>query len=273
MSENKESNTTYVFELSEEAKRLEKQAQFLAPLTRRLFEDAGIKAGMKVLEVGCGAGDVAFLLAEMVGPCGTVIGVDRNPAILETARERVRVAELTNVSFVSGNLFTVALDDDFDAVVGRLVLVHTQDKVALLRLVSTHVRPGGIVAFQEPAHTIPITTLPRARLFEQVWNWRLETTRRAGLERQMGLKVYGMFLEAGLPAPEVRLEQVVGGVPDWGGYDHLASLARGLLPLIVQFGIATAKEVEIDTLAQRLRDEVVSQHEVVMGVSFVSAWT
>ena len=56
MRENNESNPTYVFELVEEAKRLEKQGQFLAPLTRRLFEDAGITAGMKVLEVGCGAG-------------------------------------------------------------------------------------------------------------------------------------------------------------------------------------------------------------------------
>lgn len=136
MSENKESHTPYVFELSEEAERLERQAQFLVPLTRRLFEDAGITAGMKVLEVGCGAGDVALLLAKMIGPRGTIVGVDRNPAILETARERVQAAGLTNVSFISGNIFTVALDDDFDAVVGRLILVHIQDKVALLRRLS-----------------------------------------------------------------------------------------------------------------------------------------
>jgi len=61
MSENKALHTPYVFELSEEAKRLERQAQFLAPLTRRLLEDTGITAGMKVLDVGCGAGDVAPL--------------------------------------------------------------------------------------------------------------------------------------------------------------------------------------------------------------------
>jgi SAM-dependent methyltransferase len=273
MSENKASNPTYVFELSEEAKRLSKQGQFLAPLTRRLFEDAGITAGMKVLEVGCGAGDVALLLAEMVGPRGNIVGVDRNPAIVETAWKRVRAAGLPNVSLVSGDILTIALDDDFDAVVGRLILVHTQDKVALLRRVSTHVRPGGLVVFQEPDHTHPVATEPRARLFEQTWNWWLEATRRAGLERQMGLKLYGMFLDAGLPAPEMRLERVIGGGPNWGGYDHLASLVRGLLPLIVQCGIATAEEVAIDTLAQRLRDEVVRGRGVVMGLSLVSAWT
>src|SRR6516164_10718276 len=101
MPENDESNSTYVFELSEEAKRLEKQGQFLAPLSRRLFEDAGITEGMKVLDVGCGAGDVALLLAEMVGPHGTIVGVDSNPAILETAGQRVRAAGLPHVSFVS----------------------------------------------------------------------------------------------------------------------------------------------------------------------------
>lgn len=273
MSENNESTPAYVFEQAEEAKRLEKQGQFLAPLTRRLFEDAGIRAGMKVLEVGCGAGDVALLLAELVGPGGAVVGVDSNPAILETARQRVQATGLPQVSFVNGDILTVTLDGDFDAVVGRLILVHTQDKIALLRRVSTHVRPGGLVVFQEPDHTHPIATEPRAQLFEQAWNWWVEATRRGGLERQMGLKMFGMFLDAGLPAPQMRLERVMGGGPDWGGYEHLASMVRGLLPRITQSGIATAEEVAIDTLARRLRDEVVSQRGVVMGLSLVSAWT
>jgi SAM-dependent methyltransferase len=262
-----------VFELSEEARRLEKQGQFLAPLSRRLFEDAGITAGMKVLDVGCGAGDVALLLTEMVGPHGTIVGVDSNPAILETAWQRVRAAGLPHVSFVSGDILTVALDDDFDAVVGRLILVHTPDKVALLRRVSRQVRPDGLVVFQEPDHTNPVATWPQARLFEQAWNWWLEATRRVGLERQLGLKLFGMFLDAGLPAPQMLLERVMGGGPNWGGYDHLASMVRGLLPLIIEGGIATAEEVAIDTLAQRLREEVVRERAVVMGLSLVSAWT
>lgn len=273
MSENNDSTPAYVFELSEEARRLEKQGLFLAPLTRRLCEDAGITAGMKVLEVGCGAGDVTLLLAEMVCPGGTIVGIDSNQALLEIASERVQAAGLQNVSFMSGDILTITLDNDFDAVVGRLILVHVQDKVALLRRVSTHVRPGGLVVFQEPDHTHPIATLPRARLFEQTWNWWVEATRRAGLERQMGLKLFGVFLDAGLPAPQMRLEGVMGGGPNWGGYDHVASLVRGLLPLIVQGGIATAEEVEIDTLAQRLREEIMSQRGVVMGLSLVSAWT
>jgi hypothetical protein len=81
------------------------------------------------------------------------------------------------------------LDDDFDAVVGCLILAHVPDTIALLRRVSALVRPSGLVAFQEPDHTCPVETWPRARLFEQARCWRLEATRRAELERQDGIEI------------------------------------------------------------------------------------
>ncbi len=58
-----------------ETRRLQSQAQILNPSTRRMFEQAGITTGMRVLDVGSGAGDVAMLLADMVGPAGTVTGI------------------------------------------------------------------------------------------------------------------------------------------------------------------------------------------------------
>ena len=71
-----------------EEQRLQRQAMFLAPVTRRLFAAAGIGPGMKVLDIGSGAGDVALLAAERVGLHGRVIGVDMHPALVETARRR-----------------------------------------------------------------------------------------------------------------------------------------------------------------------------------------
>jgi ubiquinone/menaquinone biosynthesis C-methylase UbiE len=53
---------------AKEYARLERQAEIMKPMTRRLFADAGISAGMTVLDLGSGAGDVSMLLAEMVGP-------------------------------------------------------------------------------------------------------------------------------------------------------------------------------------------------------------
>ncbi|WP_372453428.1 methyltransferase domain-containing protein [Streptomyces iranensis] len=75
---------------SAETERLQLQARILAPHSAYLFRLAGITSGMRVLDVGCGAGDVSMLLAESVGPNGAVIGVDMNPTILESARARHR---------------------------------------------------------------------------------------------------------------------------------------------------------------------------------------
>src|SRR5262245_14148002 len=111
---------TYMLGRSDrETRRLILQHQVYGPITRRFCEAAGIGAGMKVLDVGSGAGDVAMLVAEMVGLTGQIIGVDMNVEILETARARAQAVGWTNVTFQSGDVREIALDSDFDAIVGR----------------------------------------------------------------------------------------------------------------------------------------------------------
>src|SRR3954452_6741406 len=78
---------TYVLGRSAaETRRLILQGDFQAPYTRRFLLDAGIEVGMRVLDVGSGAGDVALLAADLVGPQGSVVGIDVNPRVLDTAR-------------------------------------------------------------------------------------------------------------------------------------------------------------------------------------------
>src|SRR5207237_7979256 len=125
MSGNNNLDPMYVLGRSQrETERLQRQGQRLEPFTRRRFETAGITTGMRVLDVGCGAGDVAFLAAKLVGPAGSVIGVDKNPLILETARLRACAAGLSNVTFVAGDIRDVILDQDFDAAVGWCILLY-----------------------------------------------------------------------------------------------------------------------------------------------------
>src|SRR5262245_62293905 len=102
---------SYVLGRSEsETQRLILQNQIYGPLTRRFFQAAGIGPGMKVLDLGSGAGDVALLVADLVGPAGRVVGVDMNAGILETARARVQAAGWTNVTFTAGDVREIALD-------------------------------------------------------------------------------------------------------------------------------------------------------------------
>ena len=80
---------TYAMGRSEaESERLIRQSGLYAPFTRRLFEQAGLRPGMRALDVGTGAGDVALIAAEMVGASGGVVGVDHNPEVLATARSK-----------------------------------------------------------------------------------------------------------------------------------------------------------------------------------------
>src|SRR5262249_3929812 len=129
----------------QETQRLMAQARLLNLPLRRLLEDAGISPGMRVLDVGSGAGDVSLAGADLVGPNGAVVGVDVNPAILETARRRAQDAGLGNSVFVVGDIQQqLPLEGEFDALVGRLVLTHLADPAAVLRKLLRHLRSGGI---------------------------------------------------------------------------------------------------------------------------------
>jgi ubiquinone/menaquinone biosynthesis C-methylase UbiE len=125
-------NTYVLGDTASERRRLQQQSDLIGGFTRHVFEQAGIAPGMKVLDVGSGAGDVALLLANMVGPAGRIVGIDRNPAILSTAKQRITAAGHANVEFVAGDISDtdVALDTDFDAAVGRLVLMYNPDTTA-----------------------------------------------------------------------------------------------------------------------------------------------
>src|SRR5262245_23606569 len=139
---------TYPFmDRAAEDERLVAQGRIFDPITRALFLRAGLAPGMRVLDLGSGAGNVARLAAELVGPDGAVVGVERDPAAVELARRRTDAA---NVEFRLGDVQTLdGVEGGFDAVVGRLVLMYLPDPVAALRRAASLVRPGGVVCMHE----------------------------------------------------------------------------------------------------------------------------
>jgi hypothetical protein len=88
----------------------------------------------------------------------------------------------------------------------------------------------------------------------------------------MGLKLYPTFVDAGLPAPQMIMGVRVEGGPDSPAYEYMANTVRTLLPVMERLGVARAEEVQIETLAQRLRDEVISGAGVIVVASLVGAW-
>jgi ubiquinone/menaquinone biosynthesis C-methylase UbiE len=258
---------------STETERLIRQSAFINAFTRALFAEAGIAPGMRVLDTGSGAGDVALIAADMVGPTGEVVGIDRNGAALSVARARATTVGFAHVTFREGDLADLDPNDRFDAVVGRLVLMYMPDPAATLKALARHVRPGGIVAFGE-YNIMPVAMrdLPAMPLAQKLFGWIEGAFRHAGAETAMGNKLFPAFRKAGLPFPTLSLMSHMGGGPEWDGYAYAAATVRSLLPLILKAGLASEEKIGIDTLEERLRAETVAANGIIRLPELINAW-
>ena len=242
----------------QELQRLSHQGQVFGAFTQQLFEEAGISQGMRVLDVGSGSGEVAFLAADLVGPSGEVVGIDRERTAVDWANARGHSRGTRNVKFVEGDPAEMEFDQQFDAVVGRLVLMYYADPVNAVRKLIRHVRPEGLIVFQE-LDMANARSVPATPLFERSMAWIKQTLSATGARIQLGLELYPVFLAAGLPGPSMRVDALIGG---------------GLhCPLYEKLKIASAAETGISDLAQRMRDEVAALNGVVVSAGFIGAWS
>jgi SAM-dependent methyltransferase len=256
-----------------ELRRLTTQANLIDPITRRFFVEAGIVPGMRVLDVGSGVGDVAILLAELVGASGEVIGTDTSATALATARRRVAELGIANVSFQEGDPSELIFPAPFDAVAGRYVLQFMADPPAALKRIAAHVRSGGVVVFHE-LDWKGARSAPPASLYDRCCALCAETIGRLGAETSMGPKLHGAFVRAGLKPPVMRLEAVIGSGPaDAEKVDLVADLVRTLLPDMERLDIVKRGEIDVETLSGNMLGEVASRGSVVIGRSEIGAWS
>jgi 2-polyprenyl-3-methyl-5-hydroxy-6-metoxy-1,4-benzoquinol methylase len=270
-----QSNTSkeYAFGHSNrELARLERQAKLLEPFTRQLLLEAGVTNGMTVLDVGSGAGDVAMLISTIVGSTGQVIGVDRSAAAIAFAKNRAELANLSNIQYIEGDPAELDFGESFDAVVGRHVLMHCPRPAELLRKLTFHVKPGGLVIFQEPDFDAG-HSLPPVPLYEQGRVWIGRALRAVGADPEIGLKLLPIYISAGLPTPQMRYDTTLGGGAEWHGCTVGVDTLRSLLPIIEKFGIADAKEIDIDTFEDRYRSQLADYRSVVVNPPVVGAWS
>jgi ubiquinone/menaquinone biosynthesis C-methylase UbiE len=255
-----------------EFKRLELQRALIHDLTEHVLQSAGIGSGMRVLDIGCGVGDVSLLAGKLVGPAGRVLGVDRSAEAVDIAERRATQSGQCHwTRFAVGEIDTFSPDETFDAVIGRLVLMYLPDPATTLRRLAGFLQPGGIIAFQEMA--MPLArSFPEAPLFSKCRGWITETIERAGFEVDMGGRLPMVFARAGLPAPQMNSAGLAGSGPCSPIYDYIAGTLRSLLPMAEAVGVATAAEMKVDTLAERLRSEAVEQRMCIMLPPFVGAW-
>jgi SAM-dependent methyltransferase len=247
--------------------RLVRQAAWLVAHTERLFGEARIGPGQRVLDLGSGVGDVALIAARLVGPSGRVVGIERDPRSIERARARMAEQGLAQVTFVQTDVSEISSDEWFDAAVGRYILMFLPDPASVLRSVAGFVRPGGALAFQETDWTSFREEVARLPLWSMCADLAAETLRRCGANTDMGSALPRVFQEAGLPAPAVRVDRLTGA-EDW-----LPDCLHSLRPKMEELGLPLEALGDFGTLHERLRREVSALKTTIPLPAIVSAWS
>jgi len=239
-------------------------------MTLRMLVDAGIGPGMRVLDVGCGSGDVSLLLAKLIGEDGQIVGIDRDGPSLEIARERVRKLHLPNITFIQGDICAMSPGlGPFDAVVGRRVIMYLPDPVDAIKKIAVTLRPNGVVAFVEHDGTMVPGRLKHLPLQEQVSGWIRKTIEREGADIHIGFNLPHIFEQAGLTVEHIRAEAIIQTPKTQ--YPTVA-IIRAMLPRIIQKGVATEEEIDLATLEQRLFDERTKANSIYVSDMVFTVW-
>jgi len=254
-----------------ELARLDHQAEAIAPVTGILLRAAGISEGMRVLDLGTGLGHVALMVAEMVGPTGAVVGLDQAADPLAEARRRAEAQGLGNVQFVEADARTWRDPEPFDAIVGRLLLFHLADPVAALLHHRQALRPGGLMVAIDydmgASRTEPPTPTGTRALA-----WVIEAFEHAGANPKVGTQLAQLLGAAGLTGVQSFGIQAYLAPDDPTGPRMLTGVVRTLADTIVSAGIASAEEIGLDTLEERLVAEVREARAVLLPPTVAGAW-
>ncbi len=255
-----------------ERQRLMRQGAILRGFLASAFRTAGIEAGMRVLDLGCGVGNVAMLAADLVGPTGSVVGIDRDAASVAWARKRVSDAGYANIRFQTTEFHDFADSEPFDALVGRFVLLYLPDPAGTLRHLSQQLRSGAVIAFMEPDFTVDSRIFPDMPQFKDCGRWISEALRRSGARIDMGMRLYAACRDAGFVKTATEVSHLSGCGCSREMADFFAETIRSILPKIIQYGIATAEEVQVDKLADRMHAACRDIDPQWVGSRCISAW-
>jgi ubiquinone/menaquinone biosynthesis C-methylase UbiE len=255
-----------------ERQRLMRQGAVLRGFLASAFRAAGIGPGMRVLDLGCGVGDVAIVAADLVGPSGSVVGIDRDADSVAWASKRVAEAGYKNIRFQTTEFHEYSDSAPFDALVGRFILMYLPDPVAILRHLSQRLRSGAAIAFMEPDFTVDSRVLPEMPQFKECGTWVSKAMQHSGARIDMGMRLYATYRDAGFLHTATEVTHLSGCGCSREMAEFFAETIRSILPKIIQYGIATREEVQIDTLAGRMEAACHDADPQWVSSRYISAW-
>jgi SAM-dependent methyltransferase len=186
--------------------RLNLLHEIYSPAGREVLLDAGLAKGMQVADFGCGPGTMSRMLASLVGPSGSVTGIDLHTAQLEQARQLSGADGVANTSFVAADACATGLPPNrFDLVYCRFLLLHLRAPAACLKEMGRVLKPGGIMVVEDgdlaSACSVPPTALDAfADLFCRLGPMR-------GVDYSVANRLCHLVADAGFSITSLKVHQ------------------------------------------------------------------
>lgn len=187
-------------------KRLDLLARVMLPTTMQLLDRVGPIRGMKCLDVGCGGGHVAMLIAGIVGPEGRVVGTDADAEILALAREDAEALKVANVEFQQLNACSCLWNDEFNVVYARFLLSHLNEPENCLAAMVQACAPGGTIVFEDTDFAGSFC-YPNCSAYNRYKKLYQELVQRRGGDSNIGPKLPAMLRAAGLEEVDLNIVQ------------------------------------------------------------------
>lgn len=238
-------------------------AQICEAAARSAFARVGVEEGWRAIECGCGPIGALPVLAEMVGPSGTVMGIDFVESTVERARSLTAELALNNVEVRVGDVnspeFGALVRGAFDVAFTRCFLMHQRDAGETLTRIAEVVRPGGWVVIHEPLRSPPPRSHPQVDALGGYWEMLHEVIESAGARAHSVDDLPAAARAAGLELVQlsgffVPLEPAIG-------FDLHAATAAAMRDRAVGSGIATGRY--IDEVVAELRAGIAGRYEWV----------
>ena len=221
-------------------RRLNLLAEIMQPTTLRLLAEAGLRSVDRCLDLGCGGGNVVLDIARIVGPDGSVTGVDFDPQILELARQDAKDAGVGNVEYHVADARTFD-GGPFDLIYARFLLSHLSEPGNVLARMRQLARPGGRIVVEDTdmsgCYCHPRD--PANTLFVELYT---EVVRRSGGDADLGRRLPALALAAGLGDVHWNVFQPVHVSSP---HKHMTAVTmERIRPAVLHHGLATDQEID-----------------------------
>lgn len=224
-------------------------------ITRKLIESGGIKPGMKILDLGCGDGNVTFLLSNYIGTDGIVVGIDSNENAIDNAKKKSKELGLSNLYFCVGDItqdFKIK-HSNFDAIIVRRVLMYLSNPKSTIATAIKYLKPNGIFLAQEnniSQTPIGLESMPHhIKIIDLI----RKTLEKENVNFNMGFELITFLTNSGLKVEKIWAEAVLSTPNQPTPWAFLAQVMKDRM--LTHNVINDVSELELGILGERLTNE------------------